>query len=199
MAKKSFADRFYAPRNILINVAQLLIVLPVSFLFALLAVRGEAEGIVGLSSLMIGIVLGTSMVLIGPPNVFEGGMLGGRQKPMEEIEEPARRILSFFKSRKARKIIYRTAGYLAILLLIGWYVVMTYVPYRYPRDPTQWVGDVGAVFFTMLSTFCTELGILALYVLCRWDKIQKEYEPWPIDTPYIDLSTYTSPQGRPKK
>src|SRR3989338_2062366 len=113
MAKKSFADRFYAPRNILINVAQILIVLPVIFFFTAVFAAGAAKGIAGLSSLMIGIVLGTSMVLIGPPNVFKGGMLGGRQKPMEEIEEPARRILTFFKSRKEKRIIYRTAGYLA--------------------------------------------------------------------------------------
>ena len=176
-------------RNILRNYAAMTLV-SIGFLLFALWVAYAISGVLPYLCLFFGICLSSFFPLCRPPNMFFIPELWtDRKMELRELDQPSLRVLAFFKSRKAKRIVLSISFVLTLVVILAWYVSNRILP-----DPkltpeqasleSRLTGSLGFGLFFAMSTFGVHIGILSRYILKHWDRIQQEYEPWPVDKPF---------------
>ncbi len=173
---------FDTPQHVLMNFAPRFMMAGSVFLLAIALWMGYLlQGPLPFLCAYAGLYLGTWFERKRRPNIFAGGYLGGRVKPLHEIDESARRVLTFFQSPLARRLTSVMLVVYSIITTVTWYVSVTWLPKPRPVDLQSYLGfSFGAAWFS----FFTSLGghsVLFWYALRRWDWIQETFEPWPVD------------------
>ena len=175
------------PKHALMNFSSPLLFLAANFMlfFSLLIIRGF-DGFFPLTCLCIGFAFGTFVGgFHGPPNVFAGGFLSGKRKSMDQIDESARSVLTFFKSKEAKVILSTTTVVYMMIVVGSWYLLRVFFPLRHAIDTeTFWVGSIGAGFSALFAAILNNIILIFWYALLRWNKIQQFYQPWPSDQLY---------------
>jgi len=111
---------------------------------------------------------------------------------LRELEDSALRILTFFTSRQAKKIVLINSFALGITSNI---IAGPILNFLFPAKATfewgnpMWAMVVFAHLWFCLTTLIFTSGnhsmLLAHYALKHWEEIQKNHEPWPVDKPYL--------------
>lgn len=128
------------------------------------------------------VLISTALMIYRPPNPFSIGELWGQRFDMKQLEVPARCVLTFLKSKQARKIALEISAVLMLVIAGAWYVssfVLKGPPFHDTVE-SIWTGSLGMGFLLAVVVFTNQYGLLFRYTLKHWDTIQKVYKPWPI-------------------
>lgn len=153
--------------------------------------------------LFAGICLASFFLIYRPPNMFFIPELWEKRRmELRELDEPALCALTFLKSGKTKKIVLTISVVLTIVVLLVWYLSNLILPKPvHTQEQENLETMVGAPLafglFFALFTFGFQLGILCRYTLKHWDRIQREYEPWPVDKPFNRSLKFWSGHRRP--
>lgn len=106
-----------------------------------------------------------------------------------KLDESALRILSFFRSKKAKELILRVSLVYFLIVILTWFLSNTFVHRfsftRHMNLPDARFELIGAAtFFFGICVYGTLTVIVFGYALKHFDEVQNSYEPWPIDKPY---------------
>lgn len=153
-------------------------------LFALFAAY-LAQHVFPFICVFFGLGLGVLWWLHRPPNLFSIGEIWGKRFELDQLEESALRVLTFFKSKEAQKIVFFLSGVLVFCTVLSWYIFSKFLPQRSPvNTETLLCISLLSIFASVIATFAHYVVILSWYTLRNWDKIQRNYAPWPVNHPY---------------
>lgn len=121
-----------------------------------------------------------------------GGARWWGPKEFSQLDESALRVLTFFRSRKAKELIFRVTLVYLFVILITWFLSMNYADsFNITRslglhDPSGARIEFTTVVTTAfgLCVHATLMVIILGYALKHYDEIQKNYDPWPRDKAY---------------
>ena len=134
---------------------------------------------------ILSIIVGSAWSLIRPPNPFSSGFLGGPRKPLAQHEDSALRVLSFFCSQRAHRLIWQGSVMMLLLGAVLWPTVFIWKPTAEPAGlvSTSVVAFMCWFMFFGITTFY-QFVLLARYALRHWEEVQRDYEPWPVTRVY---------------
>lgn len=180
---------FDATRNILINYSCLRFVSAFTFVPMTLLMAHILDSSIPYLFLLLGVTLSTVKLIYCPNHPFFISEVWGPKMRFEQLNETARRVITFLRSSSASGLLLRIAAIHYGLIALFWFVslVLLEQPILIRPNTQKDVWAWSLTFCLLLSavgTFGTQIGFLFHYALKHWDEIQKTYEPWPVDKPF---------------
>ena len=137
-----------------------------------------------------GVWLSTFWVFFRPPNLFFSAELWmKRRMKLSELDDSALRVLTFFKSRHARRLAISVATGWLLSVGLAWCLSFSNLP-RIPPPiggatlEHNLTGSLGSAFLFTVATLGNYMVLLCRYTLKHWDEIQVKYKPWPTTEPF---------------
>jgi len=141
-----------------------------------------------LGVILLGSLLGSWWTIAKPTNPFREHLFLPR--PLADLDESARRVLSFLRIQKAAAVTTLTCLIVAALIfgvtVLDWSIIqgIRTVTWEQDRDWTISIILVTSLMFYVIPLHVTQEMVLHIWISRRFDKILSNYEPWPRDMPF---------------
>ena len=140
--------------------------------------------------LFLGVWVAYLLRFMRPPTPFMGGGILFDIKELHELRESELRVQTFFRSREADKIVLCISYVLSAIVAIFWPTSNLFLskPGTAVANTNNiedlWTGSLCESLLFATITYGNYMFILFRYALKNWDRVQREYEPWPVDKSY---------------